>query len=151
MWSAWNTLMLAFCFYIFVGNHSGVVLSINSREMHSYLVSWYLQLNTKIKRLFSVSFYFSLVMSQNCKYGCKCWWRGGFLSVPWKKKVHHRLSREKDNTSCSSLYGLGTHYNWNSKYGSKFVALGTFNATLFLFCLCFSSLCLFLEGLTVTF
>lgn len=25
--------------FCFLGNHSGVVLSINSREMHSYLVS----------------------------------------------------------------------------------------------------------------
>lgn len=76
---------VALCFCIFIGNHSGVVLSINSREMHSYLVSWYLQLNTKPERLFSVSFYFSLVMSQNCKYGCKCWWRGDSLLVLWKK------------------------------------------------------------------
>lgn len=134
---------------IFIGNHSGVVLSINSREMHSYLVSWYLQLNAKTERLFSVSFYFSLVMSQNCKHGCKLLVERRFPNSPVEKNVHRLLLVEKD-AHLVFTNGLRICYS-NSNYSSKCVALGTFNATFFLSSISSSSLCLFLGELTVTF
>lgn len=75
-----------------------------------------------------------------------------FLIGPVEKSIHHQLLEEKDDTSCvHSMAWERTCYNWNSNCGSIFVALGTFNATFFLVCICSSSLCLFLEGLTVTF